>query len=128
MDDVSIRILENLLDRIGGPMSFRFILQPVTASMLAIVSGWQDAKLGKSPYFWALVTERANRANLVKDGWKRIGKVFIAALALDLIYQIIFLHIYLGEALIVAVLLAIIPYVIVRGVATRLFILFLHRA
>ena len=42
MADVWTRILENLADRLTGPMSFRFFLQPVVASVFAIVAGLQD--------------------------------------------------------------------------------------
>jgi hypothetical protein len=45
--------------------------------------------------------------------------VFLVAVLLDLVYQVVVLEVYPGEALIVAVLLAIVPYVIVRGVVTR---------
>jgi hypothetical protein len=119
MADVWTRIVENIWERVGGPMSFRFILQPAVAAIFAIVAGLQDARLGRSPYLWAILTEPANRASLISEGWKRIGKIFIVAVVLDLIYQIVVLEVYPGEAIIVAVLLAIIPYVILRGVATR---------
>jgi hypothetical protein len=119
MTEFWTRIAENLLDRLGGPMSFRFVLQPVVAAIFAIVAGLQDARLGRSPYLWAILTEPANRAPLIRDGWKRIGKVFIVAVVLDLIYQIVVLEVYPGEAIIVALLLAIIPYVVLRGVVTR---------
>ena len=49
MADVWTRILENLADRLTGPMSFRFFL-PVVASVFAIVAGLQDARLGEPPY------------------------------------------------------------------------------
>lgn len=66
-----------------------------------------------------MFTQPANRAALIKDGWNRIGKVFLVAIALDLVYQVVVLEVFPGEALIVAVLLAIAPYVVVRGVVTR---------
>jgi hypothetical protein len=119
MTEFWTRIAENLSDRLGGPMSFRFVLQPIVAAIFAIVAGLQDARLGRSPYLWAILTEPANRASLIRDGWKRIGKVFIVAVVLDLIYQIVVLEVYPGEAIIVALLLAIIPYVVLRGVVTR---------
>jgi hypothetical protein len=119
MVDVLSRVVENLGDRLGGPMSFRFVLQPVVAAIFAIIGGLEDAKLGRGPYLWAVLTEPANRAALIKDGWTRIGKVFLVAVLLDLVYQVVVLEVYPGEALIVAVLLAIVPYVIVRGVVTR---------
>ena len=119
MGEVLSRIVENLGDRLGGPMSFRFVLQPVVAAIFAIISGLEDARLGRRPYLWAILTEPANRAALVKKGWTRIGKVFLVAILLDLVYQVVILEVYPGEALIVAVLLAIVPYVVLRGVVTR---------
>ena len=113
------RILENLADRLTGPFSFRFILQPLVAVAFAIVAGLQDARLGRPPYLWAILTEPGNRAALVKDGWTRIGNVFLVAVLLDLVYQVVVLEVYPGEALLVAFLLAIAPYVVVRGVVTR---------
>jgi hypothetical protein len=44
---------------------------------------------------------------LIKDGWKSVGKVFVLALVLDVVYQIIVMRfVYRGEAFITAVLLA----------------------
>jgi len=121
MGDIWNRIVENLVDRVSGPMKFRIILQPVMASIFAILAGLKDAKAGKSPYFWALLTDPANRADMLKDGWKSVGKVFLLAMALDVVYQIIVLHtVYPGEVLIVAIVLAILPYLILRGLVTRL--------
>jgi hypothetical protein len=121
MDDIWMRIMENMGDRVTGPMKFRLFLQPVMASIFAIISGLKDAKAGKPPYFWGLITDPANRAAMIKDGWKSVGKVFVLALILDIVYQLIVEHfVYPGEALIVAFLLAIVPYLILRGLVTRL--------
>jgi len=115
------RFAENLVDRISGPMKFRFVLQPVMAVIFAVIAGLKDAKTGKPPYFWALFTNPAERAGMLKDGWKSVGKVFVLALVLDIVYQIIVLHtVYPGEVLIVALALAIVPYLIVRGLVTRI--------
>jgi predicted PurR-regulated permease PerM len=58
---------------------------------------------------------------MIKDGWQSISKLFFAAIALDLIYQFIELPlIYLRQAIIVAFLLAIVPYLVLRGAVTRL--------
>jgi tryptophan-rich sensory protein len=57
---------------------------------------------------------------MLKDGWKSVGKVFVLALVLDVVYQIIVMRfVYPGEALITAVLLAIVPYLTLRGLVTR---------
>jgi hypothetical protein len=124
MSETWLRIVENLGDRLGGPINFRFILQPIVAAIFAIVSGWQDAKQGRSPYLWAIFTQPANRAALIKDGWKRVAKVVVVALILDLVYQYLVLDFHPGEAIIVAVLIVILPYVILRGVANRILTLF----
>jgi hypothetical protein len=110
-----------MVNRVSGPMKFRLLLQPTMAALLAIRSGLKDARTGKPPYFWTIATDPTARAELLKDGWKSVGKVFVLALALDVVYQIVELRfVYPGEAVIVAVLLAIVPYLILRGLVTRL--------
>ncbi|MCZ7558680.1 MAG: hypothetical protein M5U30_00325 [Burkholderiaceae bacterium] len=121
MDDIWMRFVENLNDRIGGPMKFRGLLQPLMACFFAIRSGLKDACEGKPPYFWALFTQPAHRAEMLRDGWKSVGRVFLLALLLDVVYQLIVQRfVYPGEALWVAFVLAIVPYLVVRGLVNRL--------
>ena len=121
MDDMWMRITENLIDRVSGPMKFRLVLQPLMATIYAVLAGLKDARAGKPPYFWSLATDPAHRADMLKDGWKGVGKVFVLALVLDAVYQIVVSRfVYPGEALIVAFLLAIVPYLILRGLVTRI--------
>jgi len=121
MDDVWARLLEHMTDRVTGPMKFRLVLQPLMAMIFAIRSGLDDARAGRPLYFWALFTDPAHRAEMLKDGWKSVGKVFVLALILDVVYQIIVTRfVYPGEALATAVLLAIVPYVLLRGPVNRI--------
>jgi hypothetical protein len=121
MSDVFSRIFENLIARTEGPLHFRVILQPVMAMVFAFIDGRKDARTGKPPYFWSLLAAPEHRREMIKDGWKSIGKVFILAVVLDAVYQLIVQHfIYPGEVIIVAFLLAILPYLILRGLVTRL--------
>lgn len=121
MDDVWARVGSQLIARVSGPMKFRMVLQPCMAAFFAIRSGLADAKAGKPPYFWGLLTHPDQRAEMLKDGWKSIGRVFILALVLDMVYQLIVLHtVYPGEMIIVAIVLALLPYLILRGIVTRL--------
>ena len=121
MDDIWMRFVENMVDRVSGPMKFRLLLQPVMASIFAIIAGLKDAKTGKPPYGWALFTDPAHRTDMIKDGWKSVGKIFVLALVLDVVYQIIVERfVYPGEAIVVAFLLAIVPYLILRGLVNRL--------
>jgi hypothetical protein len=120
MDDMWTRIATDLVDRVSGPMKFRLLLQPIMASIFAIKAGLHDARTGRPPYFWSLFTDPSHRADMLKDGWKSVGKVFVLALILDVVYQIIVMRfVYPGEALITAVLLAIVPYLTLRGLVTR---------
>ncbi len=121
MDHMWTRVITQLIARVSGPLKFRLFLQPAMASFFAIRAGLADARAGNPPYFWRLFTDPAHRVDYLKDGWKSVGKVFVLALALDIVYQMIVLHfVYVGEAIIVAILLAIVPYLIVRGPVTRL--------
>ena len=121
MEDVFSRFLEDLVGRLTGPMKFRLVLQPVMAIIFAVRSGLKDAKEGKPPYFWALFTDPDHRAEMLKDGWKSVGRVFILGIVMDVIYQIIvFKRFYPVEAVVVAAILAIVPYLLIRGLVTRI--------
>jgi hypothetical protein len=121
MDDIWTRVGQNLIARVSGPMKFRLVLQPTMAAIFAIRAGLADASLGNAPYFWRLFSDPAHRREIVKDGWKSVGKVFILAMVLDAVYQLIEEHfIYPGEMVIVAFVLSIVPYLLLRGLVTRL--------
>lgn len=107
--------------RVTGPLHFRIVMQPAMAILLAIRDGWKDARAGNPAYFWAIFTNAGQREELLKEGFTALTKILGLALVLDGIYQLIELHwFYLGEAIIVALLLAFIPYLVVRGPANRL--------
>lgn len=121
MEEILTRVWGNLIGRVHGPLTFRLILQPAVAVFLAIRAGIKDAR-GDSPiYFWALFTHPAQRRQLLRDGWKSVGRVFILAIVIDAVYQfIVFRWFYPGEALVVAFVLAIVPYLLVRGPVNRI--------
>jgi hypothetical protein len=121
LDDLVTRIIVGTVQRTEGPLRFRFILQPGMAVIFAAIDGLKDARTGKAPYFWSLITVPGHRAEMIREGWKSIGKVFILALVLDLIYQfIVDRSITLIGAILAAFVLAILPYLIMRGLISRL--------
>ena len=121
MDDLAARLAQNLFGRIDGPLAMRLIVQPVMAAMLAARDGIKDAREGRLPYGRSLLTDPKQRGVRLKDGWRSIRKVFFAALAVDIAYQVIELGwVYVGEALIMAEALALVPYAILRGLFTRI--------
>ena len=110
----------NFIARLDGPMHFRFFMQPLVAIALAIRDGSRDAHEGRRPWAWKLVHVPEQRHALLADGWKGIGRIFLIAIALDVIYQLIEWHTLrpLG-ALLTAIVLAVVPYVLVRGPVNR---------
>jgi hypothetical protein len=121
MDHMWERVTTQLMARISGPMKFRLVLQPAMAAFFAIRAGLSDARTDKPPFFWGLLSNPSQRVDMIRDGWKSVGRVFILALVLDAVYQIIVLHfVYPGEMIIVAFVLALMPYLILRGLVTRL--------
>jgi hypothetical protein len=115
------RFVGDLIARLDGPLHFRFFLQPLMAITFAVIDGIKDAKAGKPAYLWALISTPGYRHELVKQGWKSVGRVFILAIVLDVIYQMkVHGTVYAGELLIVAFVLAIVPYLVVRGPVNRI--------
>jgi hypothetical protein len=120
MEEMFKRLWDNLIGRFTGPMNFRLILQPLVASGFAIWSGIKDARAGRPAFLWTVITDPAQRSTLLRSAWKDVGKVFILAVVLDAIYQVIQLHaVHLLELLIVAPTLAFVPYILLRGPVTR---------
>ena len=122
IDEFFWRVWEMLIGRAGGPFTFRLILQPIAAAIFAIRSGLRDAREGRPPYFfWSVFTNPACRPELLGQAWKDVGRVFIVAVVIDVIYElIVYRWVYPGQAVIVATVLAIIPYLMIRGPVTRI--------
>jgi len=121
MDELIARYIGDLTARVSGPMWFRFILQPTMAIIFALRAGLKDARTGKPAYFWAVLKNPAHRRDLLRDGWKDVAKVFTIAFVLDTVYQLIELHwFYPLQALIIAFVLAFLPYLLLRGPFRRL--------
>ncbi len=120
MEEIIHRFFENLFGRLDGPLHFRFILQPTMAVLFAVMSGIKDAKTGKEAFLWKFVCNREYRWDMIKDGWKHVGKLFTLAVVLDLIYQWkVCDRFYPVETLTVACALAIVPYFLLRGPVNR---------
>ncbi len=128
MEELFTRMWNDLVGRIGGPMSFRLFLQPAMAIFFAIRDGLKDAREGRPAYFYSLFTDPEDRPNRLREGFKAVARVFGFAIIMDLIYQLIVLRwFYPGEALIVAFVLAFLPYLLLRGPVNRIAWFLSHR-
>ena len=100
-------------------MTFRLVLQPLMAALMALSAGLKDAREGRPGYFWAILWHPSRKA-LFLDGRKAIARVFFLAVLMDAIYQwIVQRWVYPGELLIVALVLAVVPYLLIRGPVNR---------
>src|SRR5258708_784910 len=115
MGEILRRVWGNLIGRLAGPMNLRFIIQPAVATILGIGGGLRDANENRPPFLWAILSNPNHRDELMREGWKDVGKVFMLSAILDVIYQLI-VHrgVYTLELLITAVTLAVVPYILVR--------------
>lgn len=118
------RLWRDLLDRPGGPMTFRFILQPAMAAIAAFRDGVHDARLGRTPYFLALlrgVRSTDGRVGRLWEGIVSTARILILGVVMDTIYQgLVFKTFYPGQAAAIAILLAFVPYLLLRGPFERL--------
>jgi len=120
MDNVISQAWNEIAARPEGPLALRFYLQPLMATFFAIRDGLKDARSNRPPYFWSLFIHSTERKALVRDGWQSVGKIFIVSMALDLVYQAIVLDgLRPLQTIAVPAMLAIAPYVTLRGPANR---------
>lgn len=121
MEEMLRTAWNELMGRAAGPMHMRLIVQPAVVVFLAIRAGTRDARQGNPPYLWTILTDSDQRKRLLHEGWKDVAKIFTMAVILDLVYSLVVLHrIFPMQTLMVAVILAIVPYLLLRGVVTRL--------
>lgn len=115
------RIWQNLVDLPSRQMAFRFILQPPLAAVFAIRHGVNDARKGRSPYFWTIVSRPRKRVARVRERLNATARILLIALVIETIYQVIELKtFYPAEAPVIAVALAFLPYVVLRGLVARI--------
>jgi hypothetical protein len=117
------RLWKDMLARPAGPMTFRFILQPAMAAIAALRDGIKDARLGRRSYLWAImrgVRSLGGRRGRLWEGIVSTARILIVGVVMDTIYQwVVFKTFYPGQAAIIAVLLAFVPYLLLRGPMER---------
>ena len=114
------RIWDNLLARPGGSLAFRFLLQPTMSIIFAVRDGIKDARTDRSPYLWTVLSNPNERRARLREGAVATGKIILLGILIDGLYQAIEFNTFFPvEALKVALLLAFIPYLLIRGPVTR---------
>src|SRR5215510_9080904 len=111
---------DNFLARPKGSLNLRFIVQPTIAGLLALRAGIQDAREGRQGYLWAVLSNPERRLQLLHEGWRGARTPFLVAIVLDCFYQLVTVQfVYPLELLFTATLLALIPYILLRGPFNR---------
>ena len=121
---ISLKVLEqfwhDLIERPDGPMRFRFLLQPLMATIVATRDGLKDARSGRSPYLATVLVNPQERVGRLREGLNATARIIALGLIMDVIYQaVVFETFYPDQALVVALVLAFVPYLIIRGVIAR---------
>jgi len=122
MEEILTRFVSDLIGRLTGPLTIRLFLQPSVAAFFAVRDGLKDAREGRPFHFWRMVTGPPDaRIRRAKETWRAVSKVFIMAVAFDVVYQWLALpRIYPIESVVTATILAMVPYVALRGVTNRI--------
>ena len=123
--DVTRETLErgwrDLFGRRGGPMTIRFVLQPMMAFLSALHDGIRDARTGRSPYLRTVLFNRTERMGRLSEGLVSTARLILIGIAVDAIYQLRVLGtFYPIEALLIALALAFVPYLLLRGPIARI--------
>jgi hypothetical protein len=114
--EVHQRIWRDIAERPGGPMSFRFLLQPTMAFVAALHDGIHDARAHRTPYLRAILRNPVERGDRLREGLFATARLILLGLGMDAIYQWRVLGtFYPGEALLITILLAVLPYLLLRG-------------
>jgi len=114
--EILSRGIDQLFGRPDGPLTFRLVVMPTVVSIIAIRAGLRDAREGRPTFLWTFFFNPSERSQLLRSGWKDVGRIIIIALALDTVYQlIVFRAFYIVQAVIVAFVCAVVPYILFRG-------------
>jgi hypothetical protein len=81
----------------------------------------KDARTGRPPFLRTILSDPSQRGAYLREGLKRVSRVIIFAFVMDAIYQVMVLRrFYLGEALVTVFVLAVLPYLLIRGPVDRI--------
>ena len=113
--EVHHRFWADIRARAEGPMTFRFYLQPTMAAIAALHDGIRDARSGHRVFFWTAWLDPAQHPGRLRQGIISTARIVLLGLSMDVIYQFRVLHrFYPVEALMTAILLAVVPYFVFR--------------
>jgi hypothetical protein len=117
------RFWTEMIARSDGPMTFRFFLQPTMAFLVALRDGIKDARAGREQYWTYLRhAQPEERKAAWRQGVTATTRILLLGVAMDVIYQLKVFGDFSRplETLVIAILLAFVPYLLLRGPVTRI--------
>ncbi|WP_441229631.1 hypothetical protein AB7828_05615 [Tardiphaga sp. 215_C5_N2_1] len=115
--EIHRRFWVDIFERLHGPMTFRFYLQPMMALLAALPDGIRDARLGHRSFFWSAWWDRNASTGRLREGVTSVARIVLLGISMDVIYQFKVLdRFYPVEALMMAIMLAVIPYFVFRWI------------
>jgi hypothetical protein len=117
----SREFLTDIPKRLVGPGRFRFLLQPLIATVLGIRAGRADARAARPAYLWGLLFEPSLRRELLSSGFRSVANLVLMGILMDSVFQWLILGAsYPGAALVVGPTLIATPYASARALTNRL--------
>jgi hypothetical protein len=121
MSPQELGIVDGIIDVASGRGQFRFILQPLVAIFFGARLGIADAKEGKEPFLWRLITQSKGRAQLIKATATDLIVPFSVAVVVDGILQYLTLgYVRPLVALVTGAILIWLPYTMSRALTNRI--------
>jgi hypothetical protein len=106
--------------RLTGPLGFRFIVQPIAATLLGIRDGRRDVEAGEPPYLLNILLHPEKRWRLWRGSLRAMLIPVLIGIILDGIAQsMIFSVLRPGQAILVGAILIGLPYISARGLINR---------
>jgi hypothetical protein len=98
-------------------MTSRFYLQPTLAFVAAVKDGVKDVRLGHRVFFWTALWDPTQPRGRLREGLMSTSQMALVGFALDTAYQFKVLdRFYPGEAVMLVLLLAVLPYFVLRWI------------
>jgi hypothetical protein len=111
---------EDIPKRLAGPGRFRFVLQPLIATLLGIRNGLADARAGRPPYLYGVLFHRGLRGELLRTGFETVVNLMLMGILLDAVFQWVILGVsHPGAALVMGPVLIGGPYALARALSNR---------
>lgn len=107
------RFWSDIVHRAGGPLSFRFYMQPTMAVLAALLDARRRSKAQSGG-------EQATLKSHLRESFIGSARILLLGLVIDMIYQWKELQqFYPGEAVVIAIGLAFVPYLLCRALTYK---------